>query len=179
MEKILSMAHTILKNHLNNSSIAIDATCGKGNDTLFLAKICKKVYAFDIQIDAINMTKERCKEYQNIEFLLKSHEYISDIGEKVDGIIFNLGYLPTKSHTLTTLLPSTIAGVTKGIKMLNKGGVCVVVAYPGCPSGREENEGLMELLPSIDQHEFEVVKYEFINQVNDPPILYIIERISL
>ena len=37
---------------------AVDATCGRGNDTVWLAARCGRVYAFDIQPDAIASTRE-------------------------------------------------------------------------------------------------------------------------
>ena len=36
--------------------IAVDATCGNGNDTLWLAESCDRVYGFDIQQSAISQT---------------------------------------------------------------------------------------------------------------------------
>lgn len=41
---------------------AIDATCGNGHDTLWLAGLCDKVYAFDIQAEAIEATKKLLSE---------------------------------------------------------------------------------------------------------------------
>ncbi len=37
----------------------MDATMGNGHDTLFLAKLAKQVYAFDIQEQALEKTQER------------------------------------------------------------------------------------------------------------------------
>lgn len=37
---------------------AVDATCGRGNDTLWLAAHCGRVYAFDIQQEAIDSTRK-------------------------------------------------------------------------------------------------------------------------
>ena len=37
---------------------AVDATCGRGHDTVWLAARCGRVYAFDIQPDAIASTRE-------------------------------------------------------------------------------------------------------------------------
>ena len=64
MEKVLEFAKTIIKNKKGNNTIGVDATCGRGKDTLFLANIFKEVYAFDIQDEAIESTKELLKEYK-------------------------------------------------------------------------------------------------------------------
>lgn len=45
---------------LEKGDIAVDATMGKGNDTVLLAElvgISGKVYAFDIQREAVGITK--------------------------------------------------------------------------------------------------------------------------
>ena len=50
MDKVLTFSKKILKEVIDKNSIVVDATCGNGNDTLFLAQsAAKKVYAFDIQ----------------------------------------------------------------------------------------------------------------------------------
>lgn len=38
--------------------VAIDATCGNGHDTLWLVELCDRVYAFDIQLAAIEATEK-------------------------------------------------------------------------------------------------------------------------
>ena len=37
LERILPFSKTLIKEHIKQDSIVIDATCGNGNDTLFLA----------------------------------------------------------------------------------------------------------------------------------------------
>ena len=36
LERILPFSKTLIKEHIKQDSIVIDATCGNGNDTLFL-----------------------------------------------------------------------------------------------------------------------------------------------
>lgn len=38
LERILPFSKTLIKEHIKQDSIVIDATCGNGNDTLFLAQ---------------------------------------------------------------------------------------------------------------------------------------------
>ncbi|SUM33655.1 SAM-dependent methyltransferase, MraW methylase family [Staphylococcus gallinarum] len=51
VERILPFAKSLITSHVNSESIVIDATCGNGHDTLFLAEQVPdgKVYGFDIQ----------------------------------------------------------------------------------------------------------------------------------
>ena len=39
LERILPFSKTLIKEHIKQDSIVIDATCGNGNDTLFLAQV--------------------------------------------------------------------------------------------------------------------------------------------
>ena len=51
--------HFILE-HLGDGEVAVDFTMGNGNDTLFLSKTVGesgRVYAFDIQEDALTSTR--------------------------------------------------------------------------------------------------------------------------
>ena len=49
MKKPLEMAHDFLAQVITKDDVVVDATMGNGHDTLFLAKLAKQVYAFDIQ----------------------------------------------------------------------------------------------------------------------------------
>ena len=66
------LAHYIIDNFISNKNIAIDATLGNGHDCDFLSELFKKVYAFDIQEEAVNSYKSKNKE--NVEVILDSHE---------------------------------------------------------------------------------------------------------
>ena len=47
---------------MTKDDIVVDATMGNGHDTLFLAKLAKQVYAFDIQEQALGKTQERLNQ---------------------------------------------------------------------------------------------------------------------
>ena len=49
MLRPLEMAHDFLREVITDQDTVVDATMGNGHDTLFLAKLAKEVYAFDIQ----------------------------------------------------------------------------------------------------------------------------------
>ena len=59
--------HEIIRTHFTDTSnlIAVDATCGNGHDTEFLCRLgFNKTYGFDVQIQAINTSKERLEKAQ-------------------------------------------------------------------------------------------------------------------
>lgn len=183
MKRPVEFAHTLLASSVNKGDILIDATCGNGNDTLFLAKLTGekgKVYAFDIQEDAINRSKELTKDYKNIHYILDSHAKVADYvteTKSLDGAIFNLGYLPKSDKTIITLAESTIQAITSMLEFLNKGKRIVIVVYHGHEGGKEEKNAVLDFVENLSQKEFSVLQYGFINQKNNPPFVIGIEKI--
>lgn len=177
MDKVLKHSHRVLEEVLTLNDISVDMTCGGGNDTLFLAKNSKKVYAFDIQEEAIRLTKEKTKDYNNIIYILDNHINLKKyVNEEVKAVIFNLGYLPNGDKNLTTVAQTTISAIKEALSILAKGGVCAICLYPGHKEGKKESEEVIEMVKNLNQHEFEVLRYEFINQINEPPFLIAIEK---
>src|SRR5699024_12669977 len=75
LERILPFSKTLLRQHINKDSIVIDATCGNGHDTEFLAQQVPngKVYAFDIQEVAIQNTSNKTNAFKNVHLIQDSH----------------------------------------------------------------------------------------------------------
>ena len=66
IKRPIHLSHDFLAEVLDDESVAIDATMGKGNDTLFLCELAGekgKVLAFDIQQEALDVTKELLKTH--------------------------------------------------------------------------------------------------------------------
>ena len=178
MDKVLNFSHKVLEKVITKEDITIDMTLGAGNDSKFLANISKKVYSFDIQEKAIEIAKGNLKEFNNIEYILDGHENVLKyVPTKVKGIIFNLGYLPTGDKNITTMTKTTISAIKDSLTLLLKKGVMAICLYPGHPEGKKESIEVLEFVKGLNQKEFEVLKYEFINQVNEPPFLICIEKI--
>jgi hypothetical protein len=53
-----------------------------------------------------------------------------------------------------------------------------LVFYPGHREGKIEAQEVGEYLKTLDQKEFDIIKYEFINQINMPPFLIALERLK-
>ena len=59
--------------------IGVDFTMGNGHDTVFLADYCSYVYAFDIQKEALEKTKQLLKEKNNVQLILDGHQILINI----------------------------------------------------------------------------------------------------
>lgn len=158
--------------------IAVDATVGKGNDTLKLLKAVGKdgfVYGFDLQEEALSKTRALLEGYDNYKLFLDSHANIDRI-ESFDLVIYNLGFLPGSDKKITTLRESTLESLRKATEKINEAGIIIVVSYLGHENSLEEREGVDEFLKSLDQKIFKLEKREFYNQKHNPPIVYLIEK---
>lgn len=170
---------------LHEGDIAVDATMGNGNDTLFLCQLVGskgKVYAFDVQETAIAATKEKLLQHNYLEssvLILDSHanmkEYLKDKVIKL--VLFNLGYLPGGNHAITTKTEATIKAIEAALSLITENGIVIIVIYPGHAEGMEEKIAIENLVSHLNQKEYNVAKLNFLNQINNPPILIYIEKI--
>ena len=114
------LSHDFIDSLLQEGDIAVDATAGNGHDTLYLAqKVGERghVYAFDVQQAALDSTKERLAENgipdERVTLILSGHERMADyVKEPVRCVLFNLGWLPSGDHSVTTRVPTTLAAVS-------------------------------------------------------------------
>ena len=173
----------LLPQWVHEGDVVIDATCGNGNDTLTLAHLIGtngKVYGFDIQELAIASTEKKLIKNEVVErasLICDSHALMKEhVKEEVDFIIFNLGYLPRADKTITTLVDSTLKAIEAGLDLLKLHGIMVVVIYPGHEEGYEEKNAVLEYVQNLDQQRIDVMKIDFVNQKNNPPIVIALEK---
>jgi len=174
----LFLAHKFVSEHVKPGNFCIDATAGKGRDTVFLCDLVKengKILAFDIQPQAIEQTNAliAAKGYQNIATaILDSHANMEQYAEpeSVDCIMFNFGWLPGGDHTIFTRPDSSIPAIEAGLRLLKPGGVMSLCIYYGGESGYEERDALLTYLSGIDNQKYTVIINTFHNRSGDPPI---------
>ncbi len=176
MKKMIEYSHMFLADYITDDSIGIDFTMGQGNDTLFLARRCKEVYAFDIQEEAYQQTIEKTNDLHHVHCILDSHENFDQYIQGYDVGIFNLGYLPQGQKMITTMLSSTKAAVEKAVEHLNKKGILILVCYVGHPSGKEEADYLDDYIKTLDPHYLRTFSFRMEN-VETAPFILGIERI--
>lgn len=174
----LNIIHRVISEKVQPGDICIDATAGRGNDTLFLAKLVGEtghVTAFDIQQDAVDSTRELLAANgmsDRADVLLKSHSEMDEVAEEntVSCITFNFGWLPKGDHNVFTNKSTSIPAIEKGLKLLKSGGMMTLIIYYGRETGFEERDALLEYLPTIDSSRFTVIEMPFVNRPNCPPI---------
>ena len=180
MKKPLEMAHDFLAQVITQEDIVVDATMGNGHDTLFLAKLAKQVYAFDIQEQALEKTSQRLQEagLTNVELLLQGHETVDQFVREVKAAIFNLGYLPSADKSIITQPQTTLEALDKLCHMLVKGGRIAIMIYYGHEGGDLERDAVLNYVSQLSQQEYTATIYRTLNQINNPPFLVMIEKLE-
>lgn len=156
----------------------IDATAGKGHDTLFLARLVGEsghVLAMDIQPAAIAATEALLQEHdlrQRVELVQDGHERMQLYAEPetVDAIMFNLGYLPGGDHRIATKAETTIAALAQGLQLLRPLGLISLAIYQGGDTGFAERDAVLQWLRQLDHKRYTVLVTDFYNRPNDPPL---------
>lgn len=102
--QITDWCHAIFQTFVLRDGVYVDATMGKGRDTLFLCRL-----------------------------ILCGHEHMDRYlaPESVDGICFNFGYLPGGDHRIATQAETSVAAVEQGLRLLKPGGVMSLCIYSG------------------------------------------------
>lgn len=187
LEKAVAFSHKLLKNTVKMGDTVIDATIGKGNDTIFLASLVGKtghVIGFDIQEEAIVLTEQKCAN-NGVSSYVSLHQVSHEQADtyvmanvELGGIIYNLGYLPGSDKSITTLRESTVRSIHKLLPRLKVGSLMILVVYSGHSKGVEEKEGVLDYVENLDQTYYSVLRYGFINQKNNPPFVIAIEKIK-
>ncbi|MFT5610758.1 MAG: SAM-dependent methyltransferase [Arenicella sp.] len=147
--------HNVVSEHFaeREKGVAVDATCGNGLDTEFLAQLgFKKVFGFDVQDQAIFSSRQRLIEagFSNTRFILDSHENLKlHVKEPIDCAMFNFGYLPSADKNITTTSNSSIAALDASLSLLSDIGIVTLLCYPGHPQGALETEAIRVWLDKL------------------------------
>ena len=178
----LHIIRRVLQERVQEGDICIDATAGRGFDTLYLSQLVGDsghVTAFDIQKEAVESTKALLAENgvaHRADVLLKSHSEMDELFEEgsVSCITFNFGWLPRGDHNIFTNKSTSIPAIEKGLRLLKSGGIMTLIIYYGRETGFEERDAILEYLPTIDNRKYTVVEMPFVNRTNCPPIPVVI-----
>lgn len=183
LTKVTDLNKVLLEDAINEGDIVIDATMGNGYDTKYLAEKVGEnglVYSFDVQEEAIKNTKKRLEKAnlaERVNLILDGHQNMDMYVDKnVSCVMFNLGYLPRAKHQVITKPDTTLEAVKKSLKLLKPHGVVSIAIYTGHEGGMEECNYVFDYVSLLDQNEYNVLNCNFVNQVNNPPMLILIEK---
>ncbi|MGQ9411697.1 tRNA (mnm(5)s(2)U34)-methyltransferase [Streptococcus pluranimalium] len=181
MKRPLEFSHDFLEEVLDNDSVALDATMGKGNDTVFLAKQSRRIYAFDVQEEALEKTRQRLviEGLTNVDLILDGHENLDHyVREPLRAAIFNLGYLPSADKSIITKPHTTLQAIEKVLDRLEVGGRLAIMVYYGHEGGEMEKDVVLNFVRQLDQKAYTVMLYQALNQINTPPFLVMVEKLT-
>lgn len=173
----------LLSTNINDGKVILDLTAGNGNDILKADKLMADgiIYGFDIQEDAIKNTKKLLNDKSNnknqINLFRDCHSNISKyIDTEVDLVMMNLGYLPGGNKNTTTTSKTTIESLKHALKLLKNDGKILVMVYTGHKEGVKELSELTNFFKVLDQRNWNVLNFRIINQINNPPELFVLEK---
>lgn len=176
----LDFAHQFWQSHLKPLDLAIDATCGNGHDTLFLTTLIPqgKLYAIDIQNQAIEETKKRLEEHfgslpSYTKLILGSHGSFPEeiLPETVQLIVYNLGYLPGSDKSIKTYSSTTLKSIQNALTLLAPFGAICLTCYSGHPEGLSEEKDLISFLSTLDKETYLYSHTFFSNRPLSPSVV--------
>ena len=172
----LSMVHRFLEQSVKPGSFCIDATAGKGRDTALLCRLAGemgRVLAFDIQQAAVDQTKALlAAEGLTAEVIRDSHANMERyaVAETVDCVVFNFGRLPGGDPSIFTRSDTSVAALEAALRLLKSGGVIAIALDYGGANGYGERDAVMTWLETLDDRKFSVLRCDWANRRNDPPM---------
>jgi len=176
----------ILQKHIHPQARVIDATLGNGNDVATLIPLLSysgKLFGFDIQRQAITNTTRRLEQLPircQVKLFQQSHSTmlptLEQYIEKIDCVIFNLGYLPHADQTITTTIQTTYTAILQALTLLKPKGLLIIVTYPGHDNGLIEHKQLTQLFSNAPVKHYFITTYKVMNNKRNPPHVFLIEK---
>ncbi len=181
INEIVAASHFFIARSVRPGDTVVDATAGNGGDTVFLAGLvgpAGRVHAFDIQKTALDRAGKRLKEEgleERVRLHLASHARMAEyIDRPVQGIMFNLGYLPGGDKEVITRPRETLGALASGLSLLGPGGLISITTYPGHPGGEEEEQGVAGWCAGLEPRRYTVFHLQVLNRLKPPPGLWLI-----
>lgn len=182
----IDLAHFWWERLLQKGDVVVDATCGNGHDTLFLAeKVLNdgkgEAWGFDIQQEALTNTQKKLEgelapqDLENVHLILGSHDELPPLllGKKVKLAVYNLGYLPGSDKEAITKAETTIRSLQVISEIIIAGGAISITCYTGHPGGMEEQNAVIEWASSLPKSHWNVCFHQWINMKTAPTLLLI------
>ncbi|ETF38436.1 rRNA methylase [Chlamydia pecorum MC/MarsBar] len=177
---IVKLSHEVFHDVVVPGDTVVDATCGRGLDSLVLARLLQgegKLVVYDIQQEALESAQKLFmhslteKEASIIELKACSHEVFTETQVKL--IHYNLGYLPLGNKEITTLENTTLKSLESALQAITPQGVITVVCYPGHDEGARETLAVERWAGRLDPKQWLVSIHYIVNRLKAPRLLVI------
>lgn len=181
----LTLAKSYWRAHLKPGDIAIDATCGNGQDTLFLGQLLlsdpsSAIFAFDIQPEAIHNAELLLRRhlspdhFRRVLLHRRSHLELNAIPIPFSPrlIVYNLGYLPGGNKGMTTKTETTLESVKLSLDLLADDGALSITCYPGHEEGTREETALLSFTGALSPSEWLVCHHRWLNRPRSPSFFW-------
>lgn len=178
------LCHYFLRQRIRPGDRVVDATCGNGQDTLLLAELVGEngtVWAFDVQEEALARTALRLAEAGlegRLRLLHAGHERLGSlVAGPLQGVVFNLGYLPAGDHGIRTSARTTLAALGQAAELLASGGLLILAVYTGHDGGPEEWQAVAEWCAGLEPKRFNVWQARQLNRSEVAPFVVLVEKV--
>lgn len=182
----LTLAHKYWNICGKEGGTFVDATCGNGRDSLYLAKTfltpnSGKLFCIDIQSEAIEATQNLLSKslfptvLDRISYRLTCHTDIEFLPPNIDVFVYNLGYLPGGDKSLTTNSETTLLSLKKAMEYLSPTGIISIMSYPGHDAGKVELDSLLGFVSSLPS-KYIVGRHQWINRFRSPELFLIRQK---
>lgn len=179
----LLLAHNYWKMYGKKGGTYVDATCGNGLDSLYLAETfltpdSGRLFCIDIQSRAICITQNllresvSCKILDRISYHYTCHAELEFLPRSIDIFVYNLGYLPGGDKSLTTNSDTTLLSLKKALDYLSPNGIISIMSYPGHDAGRTELNSLIDFVSSLPRT-YTVCRHQWTNRFRSPELFLI------
>ncbi len=180
----VGLSHLFLRRTVVPGDGVIDATCGTGRDTLFLARLVGskgRVWAFDVQDGAMDAATDLLRDagcLDRVSLVRAGHERIAEhVSGPVRAVAFNLGFLPGGGRGTVTRPETTLAALEQAEALLLPGGVITIAVYTGHPGGAEEGRRVEEWAAGLSPRRFNTWRSSQLNRSESAPYLVLVEKL--
>lgn len=183
IQDLQTIPRMLLQAAVKPGDTVIDATAGRGRDTLYLAQSVGPqgcVYAFDVQDEAIAATRALLARHHvldRVRLLADCHSRLAQyIRSNVQAAVFNLGYLPGSDHGVVTQPQTTLEALAHILQILAKRGIVVITLYTAHHGGENESDHVKKYCSNLSKKDFSVFQGIYLNQGESSPYWIAIQK---